>query len=239
MTRRPLRLLVGLVVALQGFALPVDPSPPSPAPGVAPATGPTGGPAARAGGPVVSPVTRWQWPLEPAPAVVRRFPASPTLWGAGHRGVDLAARVGQPVLAAGDGVVSFAGVVAGRGVVSVAHSGGLRTTYEPVRAEVVVGASLSAGQPIGVIDGTAGHCSPATCLHWGAVRGSGPAATYVDPLSLLGVDLRPPVLLPQAYMVGPAPGRLSLARQPSWSARIDSAKFARTPGGDHAACRDT
>ncbi len=217
MTRRPLRLLLGLVVALQGLALTVAPSPPSPAPGAAHTTAPTGsGPAASTGGPLVSPAGlstagRWQWPLEPAPAVVRRFRASPTLWGAGHRGVDLAARVGQPVLAAAAGVVTFAGVVAGRGVVAVTHASGLRSTYEPVRAEVVVGAQVSAGQPIGVVDGTPGHCSPATCLHWGAVSGSGPAARYVDPLALLGVDLSPPVLLP--VRLGSVPfGELSPGR---------------------------
>jgi murein DD-endopeptidase MepM/ murein hydrolase activator NlpD len=197
MARRPLRLLLGLVVALQGLALTADPSAPSPTPGAAPTTGPTGsGVVASAGDPVVSPAGRWQWPLEPAPAVVRRFRASPTLWGAGHRGVDLAARVGQPVLAAAAGVVTFAGVVAGRGVVAVTHAGGLRSTYEPVRGDVVVGARVSAGQPIGVVEGTPGHCSPVTCLHWGAVRGSGHAARYVDPLAMLGVDLSPPVLLP-------------------------------------------
>jgi murein DD-endopeptidase MepM/ murein hydrolase activator NlpD len=53
-------------------------------------------------------------------------------FGPGHRGVDLAAVAGAPVLAAGAGTVVFAGTVAGRGVVSVDHSGGLRTTYEPV-----------------------------------------------------------------------------------------------------------
>jgi murein DD-endopeptidase MepM/ murein hydrolase activator NlpD len=202
MTRRPLRLLLGLVLALQGLGLTVAPSPPSPALGAAHITAPTGGGrTATAGGPVVSPAglspaSRWQWPLEPAPAVVRRFRASPTLWGAGHRGVDLAARVGQPVLAAAAGVVTFAGVVAGRGVVAVTHAGGLRSTYEPVRGDVVVGARVSAGQPIGVVEGTPGHCSPVTCLHWGAVRGSGHAARYVDPLAMLGVDLSPPVLLP-------------------------------------------
>ncbi len=89
---------------------------------------------ASAGGRLLQPVGRWQWPLEPQPAVVRRFQLAPTPWGAGHRGVDLAARVGQPVLSAGAGTVSFSGVIAGQGVLAVTHPGGLRTTYEPVRA---------------------------------------------------------------------------------------------------------
>lgn len=138
----------------------------------------------------------WGWPLEPAPAVARRFEPSPTPWGAGHRGVDLVATAGQPVLAAGAGVVSFSGVVAGRGVVTVTHRGGLRTTYEPVRTRVPAGTTVLTGTPIGRVDVTPGHCAPATCLHWGLVRGSGPAAIYVDPLTLLPGAAGPPVLLP-------------------------------------------
>ena len=53
------------------------------------------------------------------------------------------------------GVVVFAGPLAGRGVVSIEHAGGLRTTYEPVTASVTAGASVAAGQPIGTLE--AGH----------------------------------------------------------------------------------
>ena len=45
------------------------------------------------------------------------------------------------------GTVVFAGVLAGRGVVSVAHPGGLRTTYEPVTATVAVGDVVARGRP--------------------------------------------------------------------------------------------
>ena len=55
----------------------------------------------------------WTAPLGGALHVTRAFdpPAGP--FGAGHRGVDLAGAPGPPVLAAGDGVVVFAGMVAG------------------------------------------------------------------------------------------------------------------------------
>jgi murein DD-endopeptidase MepM/ murein hydrolase activator NlpD len=132
----------------------------------------------------------WVWPLEPEPAVVRRFQPAPTPWGAGHRGVDLAAVAGQPVLAAAAGVVSYVGVIAGRGVLAVRHAGGLRTTYEPVTASVSVGAKVSAGHQIAVVSQVPGHCWPATCLHWGLIRGS----TYLDPLLVFGLSR--PVLLP-------------------------------------------
>ena len=48
---------------------------------------------------------------------------------AGHRGVDFAAPAGAAVRAANDGVVTFAGRVAGALHVVVAHDGGIRTSY--------------------------------------------------------------------------------------------------------------
>jgi murein DD-endopeptidase MepM/ murein hydrolase activator NlpD len=98
--------------------------------------------------------------------------------------------VGQPVLSAGEGVVAFSGVIAGRGVITIAHRGGLRTSYEPVGERLKSGARVHRGTPIGVISSTAGHCAPLTCLHWGAIS----AATYRDPLLLVGVGR--PILLP-------------------------------------------
>jgi murein DD-endopeptidase MepM/ murein hydrolase activator NlpD len=110
---------------------------------------------------------RWRWPLDPAPAVVRRFLPAPTPWGAGHRGVDLAAQVGQPVLAPAAGVVTFSGQIDGEGILALTHAGGLRTTYQPVGARVPTGTLVAAGQQIAVMAAEPGHCAPATCLHWG------------------------------------------------------------------------
>ena len=122
------------------------------------------------------------WPVLPA-EVVRAFDPPPAPWLPGHRGVDLAAWPGAVVSAAGAGVVLHAGVLAGRGVVTVAHPGGLRTTYEPVDPVVVVGQPVVAGERLGTVD--AGHpgCRAPACLHWGLRRGE----TYLDPLALLGV----------------------------------------------------
>lgn len=123
--------------------------------------------------------------------MVRPFRAPPTPWSPGHRGVDLGAGVGQPVLTTGDGVVAFAGSVAGRGVVTVGHAGGLRTTYEPVAPAVRAGQAVVRGQRIGVLSSARGHCAPSGCLHWGLRRGT----DYLDPLQLL-VPAEPPVLKP-------------------------------------------
>jgi len=130
------------------------------------------------------------WPLSPRPAVLRRFEQPRTQWSSGHRGVDLSATVGQVALSAGNGVVSFSGVIAGRGVITVRHSGGLRTTYEPVDQRLASGTVVHRGDPIGSISSAPGHCAPLTCLHWGAIVGQ----LYRDPLSLLGLGR--PILLP-------------------------------------------
>jgi murein DD-endopeptidase MepM/ murein hydrolase activator NlpD len=128
---------------------------------------------------------RLSWPLRPQPAVLRMFDAPSPNWNRGHRGVDLAAASGQAVYAAGAGTVVFAGKLAGRPLVSIAHPGGLRTTYEPVRPSVRVGQRVAAGAVIGELE--AGHdgCAVDACLHWGAMWGPASRADYVDPLGLL------------------------------------------------------
>jgi murein DD-endopeptidase MepM/ murein hydrolase activator NlpD len=128
---------------------------------------------------------RLDWPVRPRPAVVREFDAPSPNWQRGHRGVDLAGRAGQPVLAAAAGTVVFAGELAGRPLVSIAHPGGLRTSYEPVLAAVRAGQLVAQGAVLGEL--AAGHagCAAAACLHWGAMWGPAARADYVDPLGLL------------------------------------------------------
>ncbi|MGI8652313.1 MAG: M23 family metallopeptidase [Geodermatophilaceae bacterium] len=123
----------------------------------------------------------WVAPLPEPLAVTRAFdpPANP--YAAGHRGVDLAGAPGQEVRAAGAGTVVYAGSLAGRGVVSVQHADGLRTTYEPVLASVSAGMPLSLGQVIGTLQAGHAGCPAPACLHWGLKRGE----TYLDPMLLL------------------------------------------------------
>ncbi|MEU5596094.1 peptidoglycan DD-metalloendopeptidase family protein [Streptomyces sp. NPDC020298] len=127
------------------------------------------------------------WPVGTRPVVVRGWEPPATVYGRGHRGVDLAAGAAVPVRAVAAGRVSFAGRVAGRGVVSVELAGtDLRTTYEPVTPSVNKGDEVAAGEVVGSTEkATGGHCAGG-CLHWGLLRGD----TYLDPLSLL-----PPWLL--------------------------------------------
>lgn len=146
------------------------------------------------------------WPLDPRPAVVARFDPPTSLWGAGHRGVDLLGRVGEQVRAALAGRVTFAGTLAGRGVVVVDH-GATRTTYEPVTPAVAPGAAVPRGGVIGTLQAAMSHCFPRTCLHWGLLRGQ----EYLDPLSLVGEA--PVRLLPFLTLWG-APAGMPFAAFP-------------------------
>nr|NLI50571.1 M23 family metallopeptidase [Propionibacterium sp.] len=117
-------------------------------------------------------------------SVVGAFDPPVVRWGAGHRGVDLAAAAGSTVVAPRDGVVTYAGILAGRGVLVLRH-GATRSTFEPVTALVPAGAAVSRGQPIGRLD--AGHaCAAPACLHWGLKRGE----DYLNPLALLLGEVR-------------------------------------------------
>ncbi|MFI5099559.1 MAG: peptidoglycan DD-metalloendopeptidase family protein [Actinomycetes bacterium] len=149
--------------------------------------------------------------MGPPLLVLRPFAPPPpgAPWLPGHRGVDLAAAAGDAVRADAAGRVTFAGVVAGQGVVVVAHSARLRSTFEPVRATVRTGDNVPAGARLGrlaVVTGPLGRgprCPGRPCLHWGMLLDG----RDVDPLVVSGL-LSVPVagtarLLP---LVGPPTG---------------------------------
>ncbi|MDT5026005.1 MAG: hypothetical protein QOE61_2431 [Micromonosporaceae bacterium] len=172
----------------------------------------------------------WTWPLAGAPTVTRRFAPPPSPWLSGHRGVDLAGNEGQPVLAAGGGVVAYAGLVAGRGVVSVDHAGGLRTTYEPVRAAALVNQPVAAGEVLGTLAGGHAGCPVAACLHWGLRRGE----TYLDPLVLM----HPPRLrLKPDRQAAPRPAAALAARRPTGRSPRAGCRSDPTPSGSRGCAR--
>lgn len=135
----------------------------------------------------------WVWPVAPH-VVVREFRAPASEYSAGHRGIDVTVGDGEPVSAPADGRVLFVGMVAGRGVVTVDHGGGVVSTLEPVIGSVSVGDSVLAGEVVGVValpevSWDAVHaCS---CLHIGARY----VGQYVSPRVLLE-KARPSVLKP-------------------------------------------
>ena len=169
-TARPSRL-TGLATALVFVSLSIGPS----------GTQPTGRSAGAAAG--------WAWPVGPPHVIVRPFQAPETRYSAGHRGIDIDAAPGSPVVSPADGVVHFAGVVVDRPVVSIEHPGGLISSFEPVSSTLTEGMPVARGSPIGVVAG-GGHCSD-SCVHFG-VRLHG---EYVSPLLYVG-GIEPSVLLP-------------------------------------------
>lgn len=166
-----LAVLVGTVPGATGCrpALPVGgPAPPPPA--VAPPPQPPG-----TGAPYRYPVHR---------PVVDRFRPPTSRYGPGNRGWEFDTVPGDPVAAVGAGTVAFAGSVAGRGVVTIAHPDGLLSSLTGLgRIDVAPGDRVVAGQVVGV----AGER-----LHLGFRR----AGVYLDPALLLGAEALHAVLVP-------------------------------------------
>jgi murein DD-endopeptidase MepM/ murein hydrolase activator NlpD len=98
----------------------------------------------------------------------------------------MAVPFGSPIVAANDGVVSFAGSVAGELFITVDHPDGIRTTCSFVSAVLVRrGDRVLRGQRIGLSGpGHAGSTTPH--LHFGARIGD----AYIDPEPLLSDGLR-------------------------------------------------
>lgn len=123
-----------------------------------------------------------------SPTVVSPFSPPEHDWLAGHRGVDLAATAGSVVRAPASGIVTFAGRINDRSVVSIDH-GELTTSLEPVDPAVQVGQQVSRGEVVGNL-GEGGHCSR-RCVHWGVRDGD----VYLDPMRQLRGLL--PILKPE------------------------------------------
>jgi hypothetical protein len=101
-----------------------------------------------------------------------RPPTGP--YGPGNRGLEYGTDPGTEVRAAADGVVAFAGLVAGTRHVTVLHPDGLRTSYSFLaRVDVVVGQRIGQGDLVGT---TVEH------LHLGVRSGD----AYLDPALLFG-----------------------------------------------------
>ena len=125
-------------------------------------------------------IGRYAWPVRGP--VIRGFEPPGSPYGPGHRGIDIAVPFGTAVGAASEGLVAFAGFVAGSLYVSIDHPDGVRTTYSFLSAvEVRRGQAVRRGERIAA----SGHGHPDVDrphLHFGAKIGD----TYIDPMLLLG-----------------------------------------------------
>lgn len=129
------------------------------------------------------------WPLDD-PVVAESFDGPAKPWLPGHRGVDLEAEEGEDIVAPGEGVISFAGEVAGKQVVSIRTDEGLTFTFEPAVTDLPRGTRVRRGERFGEVATGSDHCV-GSCLHWG-VRRAGRA--YIDPTAMTGgrrIGLKP------------------------------------------------
>lgn len=98
-----------------------------------------------------------------------------------HRGIDLKAKTGTPVLATADGVVIFAGMDGLYGIaVRIQHANGYVTAYTHLSShQVKVGQDVELGQTIAAVGSTGASTAPH--LHYEILKNDKP----VDPLALL------------------------------------------------------
>ena len=109
-------------------------------------------------------------PPIPGAQKVKDFDLPINAFSIGHRGVDYLATFNSPVMAAADGVITHAGLIANRWTITVTHNN-LRTTYEPVKPIIIFGEFVKQGQIIGYLQQTGSHCFPESCLHFGLKEG--------------------------------------------------------------------
>ena len=128
----------------------------------------------------------WTWPVH-GEVITGYGNGSDPYAGGQHRGIDVAAPVGTPVVAAAAGIVRFAGVAGSSGLtVSVRTADGrFDTSYLHLSGvEVAEGRSVRAGERLGAVGTTGRRSVAAPHLHFG-VREAGSRHAYRDPLGLL------------------------------------------------------
>jgi hypothetical protein len=142
----------------------------------------------------------WVWPVKGEVITPYRNGTDPYAAGQ-HRGIDIAAAVGTPVVAAAGGEVRFAGTAGTSGLtISIRTGDGYDTSYLHLASvRVRPGAHVSAGERIGAVGTTGSRSATAPHLHFG-VRDAGTSHAYHDPLAFL-----PPPLAPAPNPPAPAP----------------------------------
>lgn len=192
-----------------------------------------GGPiTTRAGAATATPADAgWQLPV--SGPVVRSFSAPASAYGPGHRGIDLVAAPGTPVITAGRGTVVFAGDVAGAQHVVVLHRGGVRTSYSFLSdVQVAVGDVIDGGSLVGHAGGADPDGVHAGVVHFGVRVG----AEYVDPLTLFrSGSLSSRVRLVPVGGAAPSGGSWARARSDEAVTMLDGLGSPPS-GGDDASC---
>jgi murein DD-endopeptidase MepM/ murein hydrolase activator NlpD len=184
----------------------------------------------------------WTWPVRGE--VVTGFANAGGPYAAGqHRGIDVAAAAGTPVVAAAGGAVRFAGQVGSSGLtVSIRTADGrFDTSYlHLVTATVRAGQAVAPGERIGAAGASGRGSTASPHLHFG-VRDAG-TRRYRDPLDLLpplprrrDLPRGVPLTVRAPFRVGPAPQPVRPHRFPL-TARAPAAAPAPSRAGWAIAC---
>src|SRR5438132_5434317 len=134
----------------------------------------------------------WTWPVDGP--VMRPFSFGSDPYAAGqHRGIDIGAPSGTPVLAAAGGVVSFAGTVPNGGkTVTIQTSTGYAVTLVHLGSiRVLRGTMIEEGATVGTVGPSGVPDIPEPYVYLG-VRVASDDQGYVDPLLFLPPRAEPP-----------------------------------------------
>lgn len=121
----------------------------------------------------------WQPPLGSPFQISAPYDLSNGPFQAGHRGIDMRTANEAQVLSPTHGIVSYAGMVVDRPVISIRVDTHTVVSLEPVTTSLKIGDAIARGDPVGTV-ASGGHCAN-ECLHLG-VRVNG---AYVNPMRFL------------------------------------------------------
>lgn len=199
-----------------------------------------------------SAASAWTWPVEGP--VLQPFSFGSDPYAAGqHRGIDIGAPTGTPVLAPAGGTVTFAGIVpnGGKTVTIQTPSGYAVTLVHLGSIGILPGTAVEEGKTVGTVgpSGAAEHSEP--YVHLG-IRIASDEQGYVDPLLFL--PPRPTLPVPPAAADAPTPPAaeapvgetpaVPVAEAPAAEAPADGASAptppdATAPAADEAAAIDS
>ena len=186
----------------------------------------------------------WQWPVR-GPVITPYRNGSDPYAGGQHRGIDIAAPVGTPVVAATGGTVTFAGLLGSSGLAVAVRTadGRFDTSYLHLSSiRVAAGDVVAPGDSLGAVGTTGRRSAVEPHLHFG-VRDAGSRFAYHDPLDFLPVaPPSPPSPAPRSLPVPvgvPAGPRLAPAPVPNPSGiaanvELPLAAVAAPVAGPHA-----
>ena len=173
----------------------------------------------------------WVWPV--AGKVITPYRNGTDPYAAGqHRGIDIAAPVGTPVVAATAGEVRFAGTAGSSGLtISIRTADGYDTSYLHLSSlSIRAGAPVSTGQRIGAVGVTGVRSATAPHLHFG-VRDAGTRHDYHDPLVFLPPPPAPHAPPAPSPAPAPAPAPAPPAPAPVGRPRARTGASSGAPAG--------